>query len=129
MEQALQAGSKAEQDLRRAKGLADYRQATEQLERELLKLSGLSLTSAQHKQREQLQITARQAREILAEEVADLIQLQRASEALDAAQTVGRDARHSELETARQALNQIPPRSFSANQAKRLRRQLNALDQ
>ena len=127
-ERALQAAEAAAQDLRRAKGLADYRQATEQLERELLKLSGDSLTSKQQQERQSLEITAKQARSILGEEEADRMRLDRASQALDAAEALAGQDRLAPLESARQSLGEVPPRSFSAAEAGRLRERLLELE-
>lgn len=127
-ERALQAAEAAAQDLRRARGLSDYRQATEQLERELLKLSGDSLTSKQQQDRQALETTARQARSILGEEDADRMRLDRASKALDAAETLSGDDRLAPLESARQSLSEVPSRSFSAAEAGRLRERLLELE-
>ena len=116
-QQALDAAAAAEQALRRAQGLTDYRQATEQLERELLRLSGDALSAEQQRQRQQLQTTANQARSILQAEEADLTRLEQAQQALAAARAAGGEERDRQITAARQVLAQIPPRSFSAAQA------------
>ncbi|MCP9819879.1 hypothetical protein KBZ18_10275 [Synechococcus sp. Cruz-9H2] len=121
-EKALQAANQAEQDLRRAQGIEEYRQATDQLEHELLKLTGDILTPEQKQNREQLQFTAKKARSILTEEEAGLSRLDRAIQALDAAESLNGGERLGELETAGQALDGIPPSSFSAAEAVRLRK-------
>ena len=127
-QQALEVAANAEQSLRRAQGLVDYRKATEQLERELLKLDGVNLTPKQDSQRQRLQTTAKQARAILTEEESDLARLNRASQSIDAAQASSGDVRSRELSAARQELEGIPPRSFSAEGANRLRKVSSALE-
>jgi hypothetical protein len=124
----MQAARTAEQELRRAAGLDDYRRATERLERELLQLSRENLTSGQDQQRQQLMTTARQARGIVAQEEADLRHLERANQALDAARSLNGTERQAPLEAARQAVEAIPPRSFSAAEALRLRERLLELE-
>ena len=127
-QQALNAANEAEQDLRRAQGLADYRQATEQIEGELLKLSGASLTTDQERQRQRLQATAIQARSILAEEEVDMKRLGLASRAIDAARTSIGEERLSQLNAARQELGSIPARSFSSVEADQARQRLIELE-
>jgi len=128
-QEVLDAAAAAEQALRRAQNLADYRQASEQLEQALLKLSGDNLAPEQQRQRDQLQTTATQARGILQEEEADLSRLDTASQAIAAARTATEPERTQQLAAARQALEGIPPRSFSAAEAERLLDQLTALQQ
>lgn len=128
-QEVLDAAAAAEQALRRAQNLADYRQASEQLEQALLKLSGDNLTPEQQRQRDQLQTTATQARGILKEEEADLSRLDTASQAIAAARTATEPERTQQLAAAGQALDAIPPRSFSAAEAERLREQLTTLQQ
>ena len=127
-QQALDAAAAAEQALRRAQGLTDYRQATEQLERELLRLSGDALSAEQQRQRQQLQTTANQARSILQAEEADLKRLEQAQQALATARAAGGEERNRQIAAARQVLAQIPPRSFSAAQANGLLEQLAELE-
>ena len=127
-QQALEGAAKAEQALRRAKGLEDYRQATGTLEQLLLKLANASLTSEQDRQRQQLETIAKQARTILIEEEADLGRLNQASQAIDAAQNSSGNERDRQLNAAREALKAIPARSFSDDGANRLRAQLSALE-
>lgn len=127
-DRSMQAARTAEQELRRAAGLDDYRRATERLERELLQLSRENLTSGQDQQRQQLMTTARQARGIVAQEEADLRHLERANQALDAARSLNGTERQAPLEAARQAVEAIPPRSFSAAEALRLRERLLELE-
>ncbi|MCP9909899.1 hypothetical protein KBZ15_08270 [Cyanobium sp. BA20m-p-22] len=121
------ASQNAEQELRRAQSLEEYRRAVEQLERELLKLSGDTLTPEQQRQRDQLQITAQQGRTTLAQEDSDLARLERASQALNNAEERGGEKLASQLSAARQELDGVPPRSFSAAEASRLRERLDAL--
>ena len=127
-QQDLEGAAKAEQALRRAKGLEDYRQATGTLEQLLLKLANANLTPEQDRQRQQLGTIAKQARMILTEEEADLARLNQASYAINAAQTSSGNERVRELNAAREALKAIPARSFSADGANRLRAQLSALE-
>lgn len=127
-EQALAAATRAEQALRRAQTLMDYRQAAEQLERELLKLSGDNLTTAQAQQRQQLQSTSTQARAVLVEEAAAEMRLNRGRQALAAAQTANGEERLWQIAAAGQELGGIPSGSFLAREAADLREQLSALE-
>jgi hypothetical protein len=124
---ALQAALAAEQALRRAGSVDDYASALEQLERELLKLSGDPLSSEQQQQLSALQATARDARQTLQAERADQEALARAEEAIAAAKASPAVAQTPQLTAARQALDAIPPRSFSAAEASRLRAALEEL--
>ena len=127
-QQALAAATSAEQALRRAQTLTDYRQAADQLERELLKLSGDNLTPEQERQRQQLQSTTTQARAVLIDEAAAEVRLDRARQALAAAQAASGEERNRQIAVAGQELAGIPSRSFSAGEADRLREQLSALE-
>ena len=124
---ALQAASAAEQALRRAGSVDDYATALEQLERELLKLSGDPLSPEQQQQLSEFQATARDARQTLQGERADQEALARAEEAIAAAKASPAAAQTPQLTAARQALDAIPPRSFSAAEASRLRAALEEL--
>jgi len=121
---ALQAASAAEQALRRTGSVEAYATALEQLERELLKLSGDPLSPGQQQQLSAFQATARNARQTLQAERADQESLARAAEALAAAEASPASDQSAHLIAARQALDSIPPRSFSAAEASRLRTQL-----
>ena len=126
-QQSLDAARQAERDLRRARSIDAYRQALEVLERQLLKLSGDPLNAEQAQQREQLELSARDARLILDQEEADLQQLDRAGRAIEQARSSSDAQKESQLQIAREALDAIPLRSFSASDAVRLREQLEAL--
>ena len=117
----------AEQALRRAGSLEGYASALGLLERELLKLSGDPLSPEQQQQLSALQATARDARQTLQAERSDQEALARASEAIAAAQASPAAAPSPQLNAARQALYAIPPRSFSAAEANRLRAALDGL--
>ena len=125
---ALAATTSAEQALRRAQTLMEYRQAADQLERELLKLSGDNLTPEQERQRQQLQSTTTQARAVLIGETAAEVRLDRARQALAAAQAASGEERNRQIAAAGQELAGISSRSFSAGEADRLREQLSALE-
>ena len=124
---ALQAASAAEQALRRASSVEGYAIALEQLERELLKLTGDPLSPAQQQQLSAIQATARDAHQTLRAERADQEALARAAEAIAAAKASPAAAQTLQLTVARQGLDAIQPRSFSAAEASRLRAQFNDL--
>ena len=124
---ALQAATAAEQALGRATSLDAYASALEQLERELLKLSGDPLSSTQQLQRETLQAAARDARRNLEAEQADQQQLALAQEAYALASSSSGSVQDGQINAARQALAAIPPRSFAAAEASRLRSALEQL--
>lgn len=128
-DQALKAGGEAEQTLRRATTLQGYQSALEGLERELLKLSGDALTPEQQRQRDRLAASATAAKQTLAAEQADLEHLTRASDAVARARDIAGEARMEQIAMARQALDAIPPRSFSAAEASRLRQELDVVVQ
>ncbi|MEN9541231.1 MAG: hypothetical protein RLZZ459_1322 [Cyanobacteriota bacterium] len=120
----LEAAENAEQELRRAQSLQTYRQATEQLEQELLRLGGSPLSPAQLERVQQLRQSASQAREILRQEERDQQRLDRARQIIEAARTLTGPALIAQLDAAMQELEAVPPRSFSATAAQRLREQL-----
>ena len=128
-DQALKAGGEAEQALRRATTLQGYQSALEGLERELLKLSGDALSAEQQRQSDRLAASATAAKQTLAAEQADHEQLTRASDAVARARDIAGEARMEQITMARQALDAIPPRSFSAAEASRLRQELDVVVQ
>jgi len=128
-DQALKAGGEAEQALRRATTLQGYQSALEGLERELLKLSGDALNVEQQRQSDRLAASATAAKQTLAAEQADHEQLTRASDAVARARDIAGEARMEQIAMARQALDAIPPRSFSAAEASRLRQELDVVVQ
>ena len=125
--QDLEAAEQAVQDLRQASTLGAYEGALVELDRHLLKLSTAKLTPEQEQRREQLDQAARQARGVLAEEQTDARRLKKASEALASAPERMGDQQESLIAVAAEELDAIPPRSFSASGANRLRRQLEQL--
>ena len=126
-DQALKAGGEAEQVLRRATTLEGYQSALEGLQRELLKLSGDALSAEQQRQRDRLVSSSTAAKQTLAAEQADLEQLTRATDAVAQARDNAGEARLEQIAMARQALDAIPPRSFSAAEASRLRQELDVV--
>lgn len=124
---ALQAAAAAEQALRRASTIDAYATALDQLERELLKLSGDPLSTAQQQQRDALQAAARDARRNLEAEQADQQQLALAQQAFAQASSSSGTAQEAQITAARQALVAIPPGSFAAAEASRLRSALEQL--
>ncbi len=120
----LEAAESAGQELRRAQSVEAYRQATEQLEQALLRLDGSSLSPAQLERVRQLQQSAGQAREILRQEERDQQRLDRARQIIEAARALNGPALIAQLDAASQELEAVPPRSFSAAAAQRLREQL-----
>jgi hypothetical protein len=127
-QQVLAAATRAEQDLRSAQTLTDYRKAVAQLENELLKLSGYSLSADQSQQRQQLQNTSTQARAVLLEEAAAETRLNRARQALASAQQASGLERIRHIAAAGHELEGIPSRSFLASEADLLRQQLSAME-
>ena len=117
----LQSALAAEQALRRAASLESYSSALEQLEHELFKLSGVPLSPDQQQQRITLQAAIRDARQTLQAELADQEAVNRAVDAIAAAKGSPVAAQTPQLTAARQALDAIPPRSFSAEEGRRLR--------
>lgn len=125
----LEAARSAELALRRASTLDGYRAAVTDLEQSLLRLVGAVLTPEQSRELEQLQAAAQEARRILEGEEADQERLQRASALLNSAATSEAEARAQQLSQARRELEAIPPRSFAAAEAGRLRASLDQLEQ
>lgn len=126
-DQALKAGGEAEQALRRATTLEGYQSALEGLQRELLKLSGDALSAEQQRQRDRLVSSSTAAKQTLAAEQADLEQLTRATDAVAQVRDSAGEARLEQIAMARQALDAIPPRSFSSSEASRLRQKLDVV--
>ncbi len=122
--QILAAASRADQGLRRASTLTDYRTALEQLDGELLKLSNAPLSETQQQQRDELSVSAREAQTVLAAEKVDQQRVEKAAAALQSAQQHGGAGRNAQLALASQELAAIPPRSFAATEASRLRKEL-----
>jgi hypothetical protein len=126
--EALAAAEQAAQDLNQAGTLRAYERAVEELEQQLLTLSAATLTPEQEQRRQRLDQTARDARGVLAEERNDARRLEKASKALAGARQRGADERAGQLAIAREELDAIAPRSFSAAPARTLRRQLEQLE-
>ena len=127
--QILAAASRADQAMRRASTLTNYRTALEQLDGELLKLSNVSLTETQQQQREELSASAKQAQTVLAAEKVDQQRVEKAAAALQSAQQQGGAGRSAQVAVASKELAAIPPRSFAATDANRLRKELAQLEQ
>lgn len=125
--EALAAAERAAGDLGAAGTLRAYERALEELEQQLLTLSTARLTPEQEVQRQRLDQTAREASAVLAEERSDARRLEKAARALGAARDSAGAERAGQLAIATTALDAIPPRSFSAGEAKVLRRQLQQL--
>jgi hypothetical protein len=100
-----------------------------ELERHLLSLVSARLTPELEQRRQQLDQAARQARDVLAEEMNDGRRLEKAAKALASAREAKGGERAALLAVAQDELEAIPPRSFSAPEAKRLRGQLEQLEQ
>lgn len=126
----LDAAGEAELALRRASTLDAYRSALTELEQSLLGLVGAVLSPEQGRELEQLRAAAQEGRRILAGEEADQERLLRATTLLNSAagSTAAAD-RAEQLSQARQELEAIPPRSFAAAEAGRLRATLDQLEQ
>jgi hypothetical protein len=127
-QQVLAAATRAEQDLRSAQTLTDYRKAAAQLENELLKLSGDNLSADQSQQRQQLKSTSIKARAVLLEEAVAETRLNRARQALASAQQASGLERIRLIAAAGHELEGIPSRSFLASEADFLRQQLSAME-
>lgn len=123
-DQILAAASRADQELRRASTLTDYRTALEQLDGELLKLRNTPLSETQQQQLDELSASAKQAQTVLAAEKVDQQRVEKAAAALQSAQQQGGAGRSAQLAVASQELAAIPPRSFAATEASRLRQEL-----
>lgn len=128
-DQILVAARQAEQSLRRASSLTDYKAALEQLDDQLLRLRNEPLSRAQKQQREELSASSRQAQTVLIAEQAEQQRIEKAAAALQAAQQQGGADSRAQLVVASQELAAIPPRSFAATEASRLRKQLDQLEQ
>jgi hypothetical protein len=128
-DQFLSSARRADQALRRATTLEDYRLALQQLDGELLKLRDTPLSERQQLQRDELSASAKQAQTVLTAEQSDQQRVENAASALQAAQQERGDGRVKQLEVARRELAVIPPRSFAGAEASRLRQQLNQLEQ
>ena len=127
--EALRTAQRAEQALSEAPDLGAYEQAVVALEQQLLLLTNARLTPGQERRRNALDQVARDARGVLAEEMGDVRRLEKASRALASARQSSGEERTALLASANQELEAIPPRSFSAPQAKRLRAQLEQVAQ
>jgi hypothetical protein len=125
--QALEAAEQAAQDLRQANSLRAYERALAELERHLLVLTTARLTPQQTERLQQLDQAAREARDVLADERNDGRRLERVAQALSSARQSTGEEQAALLAAANDELDAIPPRSFSAAEAKRLRRQLEQL--
>jgi hypothetical protein len=126
--QALAAAEQAAKNLKQAGNLRAYERALEELEQQLLKLTTARLTPEQEQQRQRLDQVAREARGVLADERKDALRLETAGKALAAARQSSGEKRAGQLAIARDALDGIAPRSFSAAPAQRLRRELEQLE-
>ena len=125
----LAGASRADQALRRASTLTNYRKALEQLDGELLKLRNAPLSETQQQQRDELTNSAKQAQTVLAAEEVDQQRVEKAAAALQSAQQQGGAGRSVQLAEASKELAAIPPRSFAATEASRLRKELAQLEQ
>jgi hypothetical protein len=126
--EALAAAEQATDDLGQSDTLRAYERALEELEQQLLKLTTARLTPEQEQQRQRLDQVAREARGLLADERKDALRLETAGKALAAARQNSGEERAGQLAIARDELDGIAPRSFSAAPAQRLRRELEQLE-
>ena len=126
--EALAAAEQATDDLGQSDTLRAYERALEELEQQLLKLTTARLTPEQEQQRQRLDQVAREARGLLADERKDALRLETAGKALAAARQNSGEERAGQLAIARNELDGIAPRSFSAAPAQRLRRELEQLE-
>jgi hypothetical protein len=129
VDEALNKAEQAAVDLRAASSLQKYEQAKDMLEQQLLLVKSESLTPEQEERFQQLDRTARDARTVVADEQRDALRLDMASKALASARESRGVERQALLATATESLNAIPPRSFSADQAREMRRKLEKLEQ
>jgi hypothetical protein len=127
--QVLQAAERAEQDLRQADNLRAYERALMELERHLLVLASARLTPEQEQRRQWFDQVARDARGVLAEENNDVQRLEKVTKSLATARESSGEERASLVAMASRELDAIAPRSFAAPEAKRLRQQLEQLEQ
>ena len=127
IEPAFDAAVNAERALRRAASLADYRQALQELDEQLLLLRGMALSPEQRQQWTSLNEAALQARRTLAAETTDTERLELAAAAITRLADLSGPAREQELNLARQYLDAIPSSSFSAAEASALRQRLDQI--
>jgi len=128
-QQSLDAADKAVRDLEMAVTLEGYRDSAHVLGRELLKLSGISLTSQQIKRLELLSAFNQKVQAALGEEETAQELLKRAREKTNAAVELNGPDRQEQVEKIRQLLSRIPPRSFSFRPAQELIQKLDKLEE
>lgn len=123
----LEAAERAQQALRRASDLEAYERALQQLDEELQQLNNDDLTPQQQERRQQLERAAQDARALLSAEQADAELLRTARQTLAAAADLSGEEQSAQLAAVSKTLSEIPPGSFSAVEASRLRVELERL--
>jgi len=126
-QQTLTTASQAARELEVATSLESYRNAAEVLGRELLKLSGDPLTREQKTEAERLSALNQRTQVAVAEEEAAQERLERAREAITAAAKLTGAKQQKQILQAREALQEIPGRSFASEQARQLTQELERL--
>ena len=126
-QQSLAAASQAAQELEVATSLESYRYAAKILARELLKLSGDPVTPEQMSELERLSALNQRTQSALAEEEAAQERLEIARKAITASATLTGEERQKQIVEAREALQEIPGRSFASDQAGQLKQELEEL--
>ncbi len=127
-EAALGSAIKAEQELREATTLDQYRQGVENLKNEIKKINMSLLNENQVTKAEKLRNTADKAENNLIEEQKDIDKLERAETALEQARGLTGIEAAQQLQLARSELNSIPSSSFSAAKAGRLVEELKGME-
>lgn len=126
-QQSLTAASRAALELDVATSLESFSNAAEVLGKELLKLSGDPLTPEQKTEVERLSAFYQRAQASVADEVAAQERLDRAREAITAAARLTGAEQQNQIVQAREALEEIPGRSFASEQARQLTQELERL--
>lgn len=127
IEQAFAAASSAEEALRRATSLGDYRNALEQLDLQVLQLRKLPLSPEQRRQWTALDEAVLQGRRTLAAETADAERLELAAAAIARLVSLSGRSRDQEVNLVRQYLDSIPANSFAAAEVAGLRLRLDQI--
>ena len=127
VDKAISAATQAAKGLEDSTSLEAYREAAEALERKLLPLKDLSLPPDQKTAVERLFGFNRRVKVAMAEEKVAQERLKQARDAIDSSANASLPDRQKRLEQARNALREIPSKSFSAEQAMQLLKSIEGL--
>ena len=127
VDKAIAAATQAAKGLEDSTSLEGYREAAEALERKLLPLKDLSLPTDQKTAVERLFGFNGRVKVAMAEEKVAQERIKQARDAIDSAANASLPDRQKRLEQARNALREIPSKSFSAEQALQLLKSIESL--